>query len=120
MPGLDQNVETHPNGSIGASDKLLKVPTQQTNGKVAENTDKPADENPTADVVVPLDGGWGWVVVYASFLCCVIVDGIVMGAVDSLTEHLTDKTKNVGADKTQVIFTSFSCYFLDLTTVTSN
>lgn len=35
---------------------------------------------PTASVVVPLDGGWGWVVVAASFCCNTIVDGIVMSA----------------------------------------
>lgn len=39
--------------------------------------EKPA---PTASVVVPLDGGWGWVVVAASFCCNTIVDGIVMSA----------------------------------------
>lgn len=39
-----------------------------------------ADAAPTASVVVPLDGGWGWVVVGASFCCNTIVDGIVMSA----------------------------------------
>ncbi|XP_066156644.1 monocarboxylate transporter 12-like isoform X1 [Euwallacea fornicatus] len=29
------------------------------------------------EVVVPPDGGWGWVVVFASFMCNVIVDGII-------------------------------------------
>lgn len=81
MPLQDQTVENHPNGSLGASEKLLKVPSQQLNGKVADKTtDETEDENPTADVVVPLDGGWGWVVVISSFTCCLIVDGIVMCA----------------------------------------
>lgn len=34
----------------------------------------------TATVVVPPDGGWGWVVMVSSFLCNVIVDGIVLTA----------------------------------------
>ncbi|XP_031639817.1 monocarboxylate transporter 12-like [Contarinia nasturtii] len=79
MPLQDQTVESHPNGSIGASEKLLKVPSQQLNGKIIEKKIEEEDEEVvTADVVVPIDGGWGWVVVVASFLCCTIVDGIVM------------------------------------------
>ncbi|XP_067629848.1 monocarboxylate transporter 3 isoform X2 [Eurosta solidaginis] len=31
----------------------------------------------TAAVVVPPDSGWAWVVMFASFLCCTILDGIV-------------------------------------------
>lgn len=30
-----------------------------------------------AEVVVPPDGGWGWVVVFSSFMCNMIVDGII-------------------------------------------
>lgn len=37
-------------------------------------------EQPTTSVVVPPDGGWGWVVMVASFFCNMIVDGIVMTA----------------------------------------
>lgn len=46
---------------------------------LTEQTEETADA-PTASVVVPLDGGWGWVVVGASFCCNTIVDGIVMSA----------------------------------------
>lgn len=30
-----------------------------------------------AEVVVPPDGGWGWVIVVSSFMCNMIVDGII-------------------------------------------
>lgn len=95
MPLQDQTVENHPNGSLGASEKLLKVPSQQLNGKTGEKTnEEPEDVKPTADVVVPLDGGWGWVVVIASFICCLVVDGIVMCA--SMFYESLEKEFNVG------------------------
>ena len=28
-------------------------------------------------IILPPDGGWGWVIVAASFMCNVIVDGII-------------------------------------------
>lgn len=61
MPLQDQAVENHPNGSIGASEKLLKIPSQKINGKFTDNKVEEEEEEeviPTADVVVPLDGGW--------------------------------------------------------------
>ena len=42
------------------------------NGKVM---DEDADEAP--DHIVPPDGGWGWVVMIASFFCNIVVDGII-------------------------------------------
>lgn len=39
-------------------------------------------------------GGWGWVVVFASFLCCVVVDGVVMGAGDPLVAALKTEFKS--------------------------
>lgn len=59
MPIQDQTVENHPNGSLGASEKLLKIPSQQLNGKFTEKKVEEEEEDevtPTADVVVPLDG----------------------------------------------------------------
>lgn len=35
-------------------------------------------EQPRLQIVEPPDGGWGWVVTFASFLCNVIVDGICL------------------------------------------
>lgn len=38
------------------------------------------EEIDEADVVVPPDGGWAWVVMVASFLCNTVVDGIVLSS----------------------------------------
>ncbi|CAI9737888.1 monocarboxylate transporter 5-like [Octopus vulgaris] len=35
-------------------------------------------EQPRPQIIEPPDGGWGWVVTFASFLCNVIVDGICL------------------------------------------
>lgn len=51
---------------------------QNQNGKPPKEIMKL--EPPTATVVVPPDGGWGWVVMIASFCSNVIVDGIVMSS----------------------------------------
>lgn len=55
-------VESNQNGNNGRPKEMMKL------------------EQPTTTVVVPPDGGWGWVVMVASFFCNLIVDGIVMGA----------------------------------------
>lgn len=71
------------NGGAIPSDKLLQPPSLQQQQQQQEIVAQKAvveEETPTADVVVPLDGGWGWVVVAASFFCNLIVDGIVMNA----------------------------------------
>lgn len=43
-------------------------------------------------MIVPPDGGWGWVIVAASFMCNVVVDGIIFsfGAfLPKIGEHFT-------------------------------
>lgn len=65
------NGKPPPNGTQPAE------PPVNGNGKVKEMMKL---EPPTATVVVPPDGGWGWVVMVGSFFCNVIVDGIVMSA----------------------------------------
>lgn len=78
------------NGVAIPSDKLLQAPSIQQQQQDVD-TQKPVEEDaPTADVVVPLDGGWGWVVVFASFICNLIVDGIVMNASLISTEIAKD------------------------------
>lgn len=51
-----------------------------------------------AEVVVPPDGGWGWVIVLASFLCNMIVDGIIF----SFGTFLPEIADNFSVNKTQV------------------
>lgn len=41
-------------------------------------SDSPSDDvEPEAALVVPPDGGWGWVIVAASFMCNLLIDGII-------------------------------------------
>lgn len=56
---LDETTDKHANGTIVASEKLLKPPNQQLNGNLQKSLEKvdPKDEIedvPTADVVVPI------------------------------------------------------------------
>ncbi|XP_039289346.1 monocarboxylate transporter 2 isoform X2 [Nilaparvata lugens] len=46
-------------------------------GEEEEEEEEEEDEGLTALVAVPPDGGWGWVVVFASFFCNALVDGLV-------------------------------------------
>lgn len=43
--------------------------------KNGEVMDDETDDVP--DHIVPPDGGWGWVVMMASFFCNIVVDGII-------------------------------------------
>lgn len=70
----------HQNGATKTL--LLDVPEKQ------EQTKEPTVA--TASVVVPPDGGWGWVVMIASFFCNVIVDGIVLTAGLLLDQIMTE------------------------------
>uniref|UniRef100_A0A8W7PPZ4 Major facilitator superfamily (MFS) profile domain-containing protein n=1 Tax=Anopheles coluzzii TaxID=1518534 RepID=A0A8W7PPZ4_ANOCL len=63
---------TKPEAENGATGKLL------ANGNGNGDTEKAKEDPPTTTLIVPPDGGWGWLVMVASFFCNVIVDGIVM------------------------------------------
>lgn len=60
-------------------------------------TDSPDAQSDTG-VVVPPDGGWGWVVVAGSFVCNMIVDGIIF----SFGMLLTQIAGSFGATKAHV------------------
>lgn len=74
------------NGTLtndGGGGQFNKHVTEKLNNLKTANKqeeEKWMDTPATANVVVPPDGGWGWVVMMASFSCNVIVDGIVFSA----------------------------------------
>lgn len=53
-------------------------------------------------MVVPPDGGWGWVIVAASFMCNVIVDGIIF----SFGTFLDPIAQEFKVSKSRVAFAS--------------
>lgn len=70
----DSNVATQ----LNECEKLVKKDEE------TESDDVCSDE---AEVVVPPDGGWGWVIVMASFMCNMIVDGIIF-SFGTFLEHI--------------------------------
>lgn len=84
------------NNTNDINNKAVK-PIQNGNGKVPEDS---KDGIATTTVVVPPDGGWGWVVMFASFLCNVIVDGVVFTS----GLFLKDIRQDFGAGEAEVIF----------------
>lgn len=56
-------------------------------------SDSPSeDAEPEAALVVPPDGGWGWVVVAASFVCNFLVDGIIFSG-GLISDNIKDEFK---------------------------
>ena len=63
---------------------VATVAPNETNGKSLSGSVVFEKKEPTpvktTSVIVPPDGGWGWVVMIASFSCNIIVDGVVFSA----------------------------------------
>lgn len=89
------------NGVPNGETKYALVPKEETlpeQTPVGEDASTKEEEGgDEAEIVVPPDGGWGWVIVAASFACNVVVDGIIFSfgmLLESIAEDLnTSKTK---------------------------
>ncbi|XP_028165824.1 monocarboxylate transporter 10 isoform X2 [Ostrinia furnacalis] len=61
---------------VATDERPFETPSSDESGM--GRSDSPSDDvEPEAALVVPPDGGWGWVVVVASFMCNFMVDGII-------------------------------------------
>ncbi|XP_004932688.1 monocarboxylate transporter 7 [Bombyx mori] len=61
---------------VATDERPFESPSSDESG--LGRSDSPSENTePEAALVVPPDGGWGWVVVGASFMCNVLVDGII-------------------------------------------
>lgn len=60
-----------------------------------------SNDNIETTVVVPPDGGWGWVVVFASFMCNLIVDGIIF-SFGTFLESIAEEFHVTKADVTLI------------------
>lgn len=54
-----------------------QAPTETPEKEELSSTSSETSQSENAGLVVPPDGGWGWVVVIGSFACNMIVDGII-------------------------------------------
>ncbi|XP_052740869.1 monocarboxylate transporter 9 isoform X2 [Bicyclus anynana] len=82
---------------VATDERPFETPSSDESGM--GRSDSPSDESePEAALVVPPDGGWGWVVVAASFMCNFVVDGIIFSG-GCLLEPIE---KSFGANKSQV------------------
>lgn len=78
---VESRTETTTNGPTSGTKASVSIKdTKDTSTdakKVAKDDNFDNETDLSAEIVVPPDGGWGWVVVFASFMCNMIVDGII-------------------------------------------
>lgn len=82
-PLIDRGEENTPLQNSNASPLEIKEKQQKNKCTFKTSDDPPEEEEPAipaaveTEVIVPPDGGWGWMVVLGSFACNMIVDGII-------------------------------------------
>lgn len=71
----DGRFGNHESFSLGAEevDEDQRLPEDEVEADPAIQLGEPL----TTFTIVPPDGGWGWVIVAASFFCNLVVDGII-------------------------------------------
>ena len=74
---------------------LTVVPPEHCNGHQQDWEDG-NQWVPVVDLPAPPDGGWGWVVCFACFLCTMITDGIAYSFGILLNDLVTHYDSNVG------------------------
>ncbi|XP_075975046.1 monocarboxylate transporter 14 [Anticarsia gemmatalis] len=74
---------------VATDERPFETPSSDESG--LGRSDSPSeDTEPEAALVVPPDGGWGWMVVFASFMCNFMVDGIIMTSGGQLLTLIKD------------------------------
>lgn len=82
-----QPLSLEPPEDATANEKQLSKPNNEEESSSSSDSQSDSD-----DIIVPPDGGWGWVVVFGSFMCNLIVDGIIF----SFGLFLEDMAKDLG------------------------
>lgn len=72
-----------------SSTKIEVLPKQIDDSKDTSDSSSRASSSDVEAVVVPPDGGWGWVIVFASFMSNMVVDGIIFSFGMFLSEIAT-------------------------------
>ncbi|KAJ0183184.1 hypothetical protein K1T71_001160 [Dendrolimus kikuchii] len=76
---------------VATDERPFETPSSDESG-IGRSDSPSEDTEPEAALVVPPDGGWGWVVVAASFMCNVLVDGIIFSG-GSLSKSIKEEFK---------------------------
>jgi len=93
----DGDANKHDSCSLCAEDGVQED-ERQTDDDVEIDAAIQLGETVTTFTVVPPDGGWGWVIVGASFFCNLVVDGIIF----AFGMFLSDIARSFGESKAKV------------------
>jgi len=83
---------------------------QVENNEMKKAVDCTENHRPAENRVVPPDGGWGWVVMIASFCCNIVVDGIIF-SIGLLVSQLSESF-HVPVSKTAWVGSLLSGFYL--------